>query len=414
VSVNSLTELFSVPESSLVEYVLNHTDLWATVGAAGDDDDEDDDALEESLEEKLADLDVAILSLVEPLGVDVGELAALLDDVLRDSLWKRTLAHHTDNQRSIEEALLISRAEFLWKTTTTAQREACFYAGLGKIAGIFLYDQLDTLVDDLAKFQAAVVGRNYEATAAAAVTFAERVMREPHFSVRKLPERWQEALASWVTGTAVADILAGRPARDARRLEAFLQDGVVFRLVWAAEAVRSQATKTAHTRADELGDGPAFALTYGVPSIQAALLCQIGFASRVGALWLSRQLGATFTDTAGVRPWLRTNDAFISDPEFWASADHYLLWTNVAARSTGDAPRLWTRKEYSIRPTWNVSPAPLGRVRVIAGTSRTATVCSLDLEPVGEVRLPFDPYGAALDAEAATDGSLKIDYFGPS
>ena len=67
-----------------------------------------------------------MLSLVEPLGVDVGELAALLDEVLKDSLWKRTLAHGTDNQRSIEEALLISRAEWLWKTTTTAQREACF------------------------------------------------------------------------------------------------------------------------------------------------------------------------------------------------------------------------------------------------------------------------------------------------
>ena len=245
--------------------------------------------------------------------------------------------------------------------------------------------------------------RNYEAIAAAAVTFAERVMSEPHFSVRKLPERWQDALAGWVKGTAVADILAGRPARDARRLEAFLQDGVVFRLVWAAEAVRSQATKTGHSRADELGDGPAFALTYGVPSIQAALLCQIGFASRVGAVWLSRQLTATFTDTAGVRPWLRTNDAFLSDPEFWASADHYLLWTNAAARSTGDVPRLWTRKEYSVKPTWSVSPT-LGRVRVIAGASRTATVCSLDLEPVGEVRLPFNPYSSALDAAAATMG----------
>jgi hypothetical protein len=38
----------------------------------------------------------------------------------------------------------------------------------------------------------------------------------------------------------------------------------------------------------------------------------------------------------------------------------------------------------------------------------------MDLQPVGEVRLPFDPYSSALDAEAAADGSLKIDYFGPN
>jgi hypothetical protein len=409
-----LTESLSVPEASLVEYVLNNTDFWSSVGATGDDDDEDDDDLEDSLEERLADLDIAILSLVEPLDIDVSELAALLDEVLKDSLWKRTLAHGSEYQRLIEETLLISRAEWLWTTTTTTQREACFYAGLGKAAGVFLYDRIDKFVDDLATFQAAVVRRDNDALAAAAVTFAERVMSEPYFSVRRLPEGWQAALANWVTGIAVAEILAGRPARDARRLEAFLQDGVVFRLVWAAEAVRSQATKTGHSRADELGDGPAFSLTYGVPSIQAALFCQIGFSSRVGAVWLSEQLGTTFTDTAGVRPWLRTNDAFLSDPEFWPSADHYLLWTHAAAPSTGDAPRLWTRKEYSVKPNWSVSPTPRGRVRVIAGASRTATVCSLDLQPVGEVRLPFDPYGSALDAEAAADGSLKIDYFGPN
>jgi hypothetical protein len=151
-----------------------------------------------------------------------------------------------------------------------------------------------------------------------------------------------------------------------------------------------------------------------VPSIQAALLCQIGFASRVGALWISRQLAATFTDTEGSRVWIRTNDAFLSDPTFWESEDHYLLWKRAATPSAGDFPRLWTRKAYSVKPKWSVSPPPQGRLRVVAGASRTATVCSLDLVPAGEVRLPFDPYSSALDAEAAPDGSLKIDYFGPN
>ncbi|MDP1572028.1 MAG: DEAD/DEAH box helicase [Vicinamibacterales bacterium] len=409
-----LTESLSVPKSSLVEYVMNNSGVWDDVSAVGDDDDEDDDDRDESLEERLADLDVAIFSLIEPLNVDVSELATLLDQVLRDSLWRRTLAHGTESQRLIEEALLRSRAEWLWKTTTTAEREACFYSGLGKAAGVFLYSQLDTLVDKLATFQAAVARRDDDALAAAAVAFAERVMSEPQFSVRRLPEHWQAALASWVKGTAVAEILAGRPARDARRIEAFLQDGVVFRLVWAAEAVRSQATKTAHTRADELGDGPAFALTYGVSSIQAALLCQLGFASRVGAMWLSRQLSATVAGTESLRLWLRANEAFLSDPEFWESADHHLLWTHMAAHSRGDAPRLWTRRHYRVKSKWSLSP-PLGeRVRVITSASRTATICSLDLVPLGEVRLPFDPYSSVLDAEVGADESLKIEYFGPN
>ena len=131
-------------------------------------------------------------------------------------------------------------------------------------------------------------------------------------------------------------------------------------------------------------------------------------------LWISRQLAATFTDTEGSRVWIRTNDAFLSDPSFWESEDHYLLWKRTATPSAGDFPRLWTRKSYTVKPKWSVSPPPQGRLRVVAGASRTATVCSLDLVPAGEVRLPFDPYSSALDAEAAPDGSLKIDYFGPN
>jgi len=408
-----LSAALSVPQAQLVEYVMNHTDLWDGIGLAAEEEDEDEDFLEESINEALADLDLAVLSLVEPLSVDVGALASLLDDVLKDSLWKRTLAHGSEDQRSLEEALLVSRAEWLWNTTTAAQREACFFAGLGKKPGVFLYEQLDALVGDLAVFHAAVVERDGDAAAVAAVALAERVMSEAQFTVRKLPEEWRASLASWIKGTAVADILSDRASRDARRLEAFLQDGVVFRLVWAAEAVRSQATKTGHPRASELGDGPAFALTYGVPSIQAALLCQVGFSSRVGAVWLSRQLRATYTDTDGLRAWIRVNEAFLNDPEFWESPDHYLLWKQAAAPRTGDTPRLWTKRNYVVRPTWT-RPVPAGPVRVIGHTGRTATVCSLDLVPVGEARLPFDPYGASLDASASDDGALTIEYFGPN
>jgi len=107
-----------------------------------------------------------------------------------------------------------------------------------------------------------------------------------------------------VKGTAFSEILHGRSLRDAQRAQILIQDGVVFRLVWAAEAVRVQAVSTGHSRAAELGDGPAFALTYGVSSIPAALLCQIGFPSRVGAMWVTRQLSATFKDMKGLRDWL--------------------------------------------------------------------------------------------------------------
>ena len=68
-------------------------------------------------------------------------------------------------------------------------------------------------------------------------------------------------------------------------MQIFLQDAVAFKLVWAAEAVRVQATAQTHPRLMELGEGPALTFTYGVCNQPAALLCQMGLASRTAALW---------------------------------------------------------------------------------------------------------------------------------
>ena len=47
-------------------------------------------------------------------------------------------------------------------------------------------------------------------------------------------------------------------------------------------------------------------------------------------------------------------------------------------------------------------------------TRGITTICSLDLVPMGEARLPFAPYSFSLDAEVIADGSLQIAYFGPN
>ena len=70
-------------------------------------------------------------------------------------------------------------------TTTTTQREACFYSGLGKTAGLFIYDRLDVFVDSLASFQQAVASGDANAAAEAAVAFATMAMEERQFSIEK-------------------------------------------------------------------------------------------------------------------------------------------------------------------------------------------------------------------------------------
>src|SRR4029077_16171211 len=180
--------------------------------------------------------------------------------------------------------------------------------------------------------------------------------------------KWEEVLADWIKGTAFAVILQGRTAREAQRTQVFVQEGVVFRLVWAAEAVRVQAVATGHVRASELGDGPAFALTYGAPSIPAALLCQMGFSSRVGAAWVVRKLAASFSDMNGLRDWLRQHDALLSTRDFWGSDDFFALWKHASSPTSAEHPRPWNHATYTAPVSWKSDrPEANSQVRIIAG-----------------------------------------------
>jgi hypothetical protein len=220
--------------------VLNNHDVWSDARLAAPEDlDDDEDEAVRSFDEYVADFDVAILSLVD-VDTPVDQLAAVLDDVLKDSLWKRTLAHSKEDVQSLERELFVSRARWLWSKTSVEQRKACFAAGLGVRAGTFLFDQLDELVGVLADLQGAITRADSVETAALATKLAERVTADPFFSIRKPPANWSAVLTKWVSGTAFAEILDGLGARDEQRTQAFIQDGVVFKLVWAAEAVRVQ------------------------------------------------------------------------------------------------------------------------------------------------------------------------------
>ena len=399
--------------ADLLEYILNQRDLWDDARLAATETEDDEDEGEDGLEAQIANLDVALFSLIDPLDTDVSQVAAALDDALKDSLWKRTLAREDEPTRAIERELLRSRAEWLWRKSTEEQRRACFYSGLGRKPGLFLHEQLDALVDVLCAFQSAVAADDGDAAAAAATALYVAVMKEPFFAVRKLPSKWEEALADWIKGTAFSDILKGRKARDAHRTQVFVQEGIVFRLVWAAEAVRVQAVATGHARAGELGDGPAFALTYGAPSIPAALLCQMGFSSRVGAAWVVRKLAASFSDMNGLRAWLRQHDALLSTRDFWESDDSYALWRHASSPTSTEHPRPWNHAAYTAAVDWTGDrPAANSQVRIIAGNDRSATICAPDLTPLGTAQFTFNPHGAALDGSVTAAGGLRISYFG--
>jgi replicative superfamily II helicase len=184
----ALRQKLGVTKDAFLEYVLNQHDLWNDVRLAGAENDQDDDEeVDESLEKYISDLDVALFSLVEPLDADVEQLATILDEALKDSLWRRTLARIPEEQKNLELALLRSRANSLWSNTTVPQRRACFFSGLGKGPGLFIHGQLDELVNVLCDFQSAVAINDAQGVAEAAVTLATLMAPEPFFPFAGCP-----------------------------------------------------------------------------------------------------------------------------------------------------------------------------------------------------------------------------------
>lgn len=401
-----------VSKENFLEYVTNHTGFWSDERLSDNGQVEEDEESTRSLGEYVADLDVAILSLIERLDADPQELAGLLDDVLSGSLWKRTLAHLKDDMRRWEREVIVSRAQWLWNHTTAAERRACFSSGLGAAAGTFLYRNLDSLVDVLADLHAAILSGLGDLVRQLAVSFAEVIIDDKFFFPRPPPDNWKGALSSWVNATGFAAILSNLGQREANKIEAFVQDSVAFRLVWAAEAVRVQAISTEHARAEELGEGPMLAFTYGVPTLPAALLCQAGYASRTGAVWVTNELSAAFTDSKGMKDWMDEHEAILADSAFWKSDDHRVLWNHIWRPTRGDFPRPWNQRKVVVEPTWS-AVASEAVVRLLPRSDRTALICAQDLTVLGEVTLPFNPEGAALEATIHEDG-LEITYFGPN
>ena len=410
--------LLGVQPKDFSEYVLNNPTIWddpRLSEADGGEDDDEAEATMQRLSTDLADLDVAILSTIDQLGADVTQIATLLDEMLKGSLWRRTLNRSNEVTQTVERDVLISRAIWLWNRTSTQQRSALYASGLGTEPGLFIDGHRDELIDSLAQLHSAFLAADSQLAGDAAVRFAAIVLDHPFFGVRTLPENWEMALKEWIGGVPAAEILKDRTGHDANRIQIFLQDAISFKLVWAAEAVRVQAIAMAHPRFAELGEGPALAFTYGVSSQPAALLCQIGLSSRTAANWAVEKTKATFNNSFGARRWLTMHEQLLAQQDFWNTADQHLLWNRFVMRGDIDSPRKWMRVPLAADVEWNgVPPAPKTRLRVIPKADSTAIVCDGDLWPVGRIAMPFDATAWYTEAVTGDDGKLQVTLYGPT
>jgi hypothetical protein len=206
--------------------------------------------------------------------------------------------------------------------------------------------------------------------------------------------------------------------KDEELLE-FIEDALVYRLVWAMEAVRVRQSAID----DEL-DRPnagraAVALETGTPDYCSALLIQNGLPSRIAAIKAVSDCPGDFSDIKGMRQWIRSGCIAEqqADPN-WPTPETAPLWKAFISGLAVSSTAKWSIQKGSAQVTWhNESPPDASQVRLLYDRSkRDIHVFSTDLEPLGFLpyRWATEPVGVALGEVSDSQTTIAITYLGPS
>lgn len=224
-----LKHKLGIAGTTLNEYVLNQ---HAAIDAVADGSDEN----AKQMEIILAELDAGILALVDDLECDASQVAAKLDEALNSSLWQRRLAVRKLDEQQNQVAMLHGRATHIWNRTSIAQRKGFFSASIGTESGLMIVEQaekLESLLDSAAAAiqSGVVVQLSDDCCELANVLFRIYPFRP------SMPKDWDEStwraiLDAWISGATIHRVTASVGI-------AFVQEALVYRLVWAIEAVRT-------------------------------------------------------------------------------------------------------------------------------------------------------------------------------
>lgn len=407
-----------IPLEKVLEYVAGNANPWEAPKPKGQESPEEEKAqadFERRWRADLACLDSALLSLVQH-DVPLASLAKAIDEGLTGSLWERSLRRESEATQKISKLILEKRASHIWQHSTPIQRKGYFFAGVGLATGHYLDEHAEELNEALVEADTAFAGGDIDAALAALVTFATTAFAvEPFAPADELPPDWKEIMHAWISAKGLSD-LAGN--KDEEVLE-FIEGALVYRLVWAMEAVRVR-----QSAADEDLEWPnagraAVALETGTPDYCAALLIQNGLASRVAAMKAVADCPADFDDITGLRAWVRSEAvAALQTQSDWPTPETASLWRTFADGLAVVSTSQWEVHNSDVDMTWSGEPLPVGSpVRLIYDrAARHMQVFTPELEPVGH--LPYhwarEPAGIALGVVADEQKSIDVTYVGPA
>ncbi len=410
-TLDRLRSAFGLNTEELLEYVAGNSEAW---DAAFTEETTNNPEIPAS-SEILASLDSALLALVERLDCEPDELPNLLDDILADSLWVRTLAHRSDEEKGFQQRVLILRAEHIWNNSTAGQRKGYFASGVSFRTGQQLDTNAEQLNQLLFRAEQAIENDDGETAIEAATVMAEIIFEIVPFTPRAVPNQWKEVIRGWLLGQSMAEIVQDSP----EELVEFVEGALVYRLVWGVEAirVRSQAHQDEFA---ELWTGKlAEALEAGTMNRSAVILIHAGLGSRVAALTALSEYPADFKDYAGMRDWLDSDSvAEASENESWPTEETAELWRRFIESLHGVSIREWKIQRKVRAVSWsNPKPPSQGQfVRIVhSSTGLKAEVRSPDFILLGELKVPLQKLPGIMWGTVGPAGNeIEVTYHGPS
>lgn len=410
-----------VPMDQIVEYIMNNVEPWLFPAVAGETP-QQQDIERRDWQRYLTSLDTAILSLVGENDIPDDEVETKLDEILTSSLWARRLARRDEARQTAYRRALIGRAKYLWARSTSTQRRSYFLAGVGYETG----KQLDQIAPQanqlLIEVNGAILSDETDDAISAFTSLAELLFNVTPFTPDIQPANWRDVLRAWLLGAVIADL-----AQQDSDVLRFVEEGLIYRLPWAMEAVRVRGLAAGDTFDDGTGLDD-YELGIAVPALEtgtlnrsAAILMQAGFTSRLAAIKAVTDTAATFQNAAELRTWLRSGDiSQRSQATDWPTKASHESWIAFQSDYEPQDRTEWKSWTYSDNAQW-VTPrqVPVAGAPVRVVTAKDGSgfqILSPDHELLGTLANPLNVArkGLLLANVNADRSRIDMAYTGPA
>ncbi|CAH2606384.1 DEAD/DEAH box helicase (plasmid) [Rhodovastum atsumiense] len=374
-----------------------------------------------SWQRNLATLDTAILSLIGENDIPDHSVEETLDRILQSSLWERSLKRRPQDHQLVLKTAFVARSKVIWAQSTSVRRRGYFLAGIGLESGLALDAIAAECNELLVTANNAIFAFEAEDAIAAITSIAERVFSFYPFAPDPMPPNWRAILRCWLLGEPLAAVAADQESDTLQ----FVEGGLVYRLPWAMEAIRVRGIANGDIIDDTFGlrledydlRFAVCAVETGTLNRSASILIQAGFNSRIAAIKVVNDTGATFSTAAELNQWLGSEvvAAWSALPD-WPTPETQVMWATFSRDFVPHEGNTWTSRRYWASVAWNSSTAPRSGtpVRLFHLDGRPA-VLSVDGLPIGTLKAPLNPNRRGLLRGVVGDeaGKILLTYLGP-